>query len=441
MIFKLIVAAITTGIISGFFIVFYETLIAGMTRLFFFGDPFETIPKLPVWYLYALPTVAIFIVNYIVSKDKNVREYGVSEIAESIAQNRMILKIKTLFLKIIASALSLSTGFAVGTEGPSAGLGAMIAYQIHRYFGMQQLLVKMMISLGASSGIAAIFVSPITGMAFAVENIAYQFVKQYIAYLILASVVAFAVSINFLDPILFVHSTGRLIDKEYLIATVMFIPFITAFVYFYLFLKQRVLTLIDLEIFAKMTRYRNHIFALIGGGVVGTILLIEPHAAFSGKAMVMHLINSENPIPLYFIVGMIVLRIIGTTVAIYANAVGGIFLPLMSIGALIGYGFAEAFSAVHFAVEPFYFAAIGAAVFMGVLMKLPLTAVILAMETTFDYNVVISTGISVVMVEYLSNLYFHIQRRNATRVNTSEAQKEKARTQSETPTEENETKE
>ncbi len=441
MIFKLIVAAITTGVISGFFIVFYEFLIDRMTKLFFFGNPFETIPNLPVWYLYALPTVAIFIVNYIVTKDKNVREYGVNEIAESISQNRMILKIKTLFLKIIASALSLSTGFAVGTEGPSAGIGAMIAYQIHRVFGMQQLLIKMMISLGASSGIAAVFVSPITGMAFAVENIAYQFIKQYIAYLILASVVAFAVSINYLEPILFIHSTGRMIDEEYLVATVMFIPFITAFVYFYLFLKQRVLSLIDLEIFAKMTRYRNHIFALIGGGVVGTILLIEPHAAFSGKAMVMHLINSENPIPLYFILAMIILRIVGTTVAIYANAVGGIFLPLMSIGALIGYGFAEAFSAVHFAVEPFYFAAIGAAVFMGVLMKLPLTAVILAMETTFDYNVVIATGISVVMVEYLSNLHFHIQRRNATRANTSEAQKEKIRVQSETPTEEKETKE
>jgi len=110
-----------------------------------------------------------------------------------------------------------------------------------------------------------------------------------------------------------------------------------------------------------------------------------------------------------------ILRIIGTTVAIYSNAVGGIFLPLMSIGALIGYAFAEVFSAVHFPVEPFYFAAIGAAVFMGVLMKLPLTAVILAMETTFDYNVVIATGISVVLVEYFSNLYFHIRRRNATK--------------------------
>jgi CIC family chloride channel protein len=295
------------------------------------------------------------------------------------------------------------------------------------------MLIKMMISVGASSGIAAIFVSPITGMAFAIENIAYQFIKQYVTYLILASVIAFAVSINYLEPIIFQHSTGRRLDLDYVIATLLFIPFITAFVYFYLFLKQRLLHMVDLEIFKKFTKYRNYIFALIGGGIVGTILLIEPHAAFSGKAVVINLINVEKHIPLYFLVGIIILRIIGTTVSIYANAVGGIFLPLMSIGALIGYGFAEAFTMLHFPVEPFYFAAIGAAVFMGVLMKLPLTAVILAMETTFDYNVVIATGISVVLVEYLSNIYFDIRRRNVTKAykrpekmatNTSEEKKE-----------------
>jgi len=44
-------------------------------------------------------------------------------------------------------------------------------------------------------------------------------------------------------------------------------------------------------------------------------------------------------------------------------------------------------------------------------MKLPLTAVILSLETTLDYNVVLATGISVVLVEYFSNLHFNIKKR------------------------------
>ena len=410
MIGKLIIASILTGLISGFFIILYEFLVIFLTHLLFLGDPLKTIPTLPVWYLYLVPTVAIFIVNYLISLDKNIREYGVSEIAESIAKNEMTLKVKTLFLKILASALSLGSGFSVGTEGPSAGIGAMIAYHIHRLFKLPTVLIKMMISVGASSGIAAIFVSPITGLAFAIENIAYQFIKQYVSYLILAAVLAFSVSINYLDPIGFQHSHGKEFNNDYFIANLMFIPFITLFVFLYLFLKQKLLYMIDLKIFKKFQRFRNYIFALIGGSVVGTILLIEPHAGFSGKIIVMYLMNENTQISVMLIFGIILLRIIGTTVAIYANAVGGIFLPLMSIGALVGYGFAELVNQYIFPIEPFYFAAIGASVFMGVIMKLPLTAVILAIETTFDYNVVVATAVSVVLVEYFSSLYFDIRK-------------------------------
>jgi CIC family chloride channel protein len=374
------------------------------------GDPLKTIPTLPTWYLYFVPTVAIFLVNYLSSKDNHIREYGINEIAESVSENKMILEVKTLFLKVLASVLSLSSGFTVGTEGPSAGIGAMIAYQIHKLFKLPKMLIKMMISVGASAGVAAIFVSPLTGIAFAIENIAYQFIKQYVTYLILASVISFAIALNFLEPIQFFHSSERIINNDYIIANLIFIPFITAFIYLYLFLKKKILHLIDINIFKKFHTYRNHIFALLGGSVIGTILLLEPQAAFSGKEMVMMLMNQDKHIPLLIIFTIIFLRIIGTTVAIYANAVGGVFLPLMSIGALVGYGFGELMNIYIFHIEPFYFAAIGASVFMGVIMKLPLTAIILSMETTLDYNVVIAVGISVVLAEYFSNFYFTIKK-------------------------------
>jgi len=410
MIAKLILATILTGLIIGVFITFYELLIIFMTYFIFMGDPLKTIPTLPTWYLYFVPTLAIFMVNYLASKDPNIKEYGLNEVAESISENKMILKVKTLFLKVIASALSLSSGFTVGTEGPSASIGAMIAYQIHKFFKLPTMLIKMIISVGASAGIAAIFVSPLTGIAFAIETIAYQFIKQYVSYLILASVIAFAITANFLEAITFVRSAGRTIDYNYIISNLFFIPFITLFIYFYLFLKKKVLHFIDIGLFKNFHKYRNHIFALIGGSVIGTILLLEPRAAFSGKQIVIMLMNQENHISLFVIFTIILLRIIGTTVAIYSNAVGGVFLPLMSIGALIGYGFGELMTFYMFPVEPFYFAAIGASIFMGVIMKLPLTAVILSLETTFDYNIVIASGISVVLVEYFSRYYFIIRK-------------------------------
>ena len=56
-------------------------------------------------------------------------------------------------------------------------------------------------------------------------------------------------------------------------------------------------------------------------------------------------------------------------------------------------------------------------------MKLPLTAVVLAVETTFDYNVIVATGVSVVLVEYLSSLNFDIKKKYVTRADKVEKSK------------------
>ncbi|MEO1923521.1 MAG: chloride channel protein [Nautiliaceae bacterium] len=411
MITKLIFSALISGTIAGIFIVIYGLLTKFLSFLLFFGDPFETVPKLPVWYIYLVPMVSIFIVNYMISKNEAVKEYGVREIAEAIEKNRLIFGIKDLILKIFASSLSIASGFAIGNEGPSAAIGAMIANKIHGFLKLPKELLKVSLSVGASSGIAAIFVSPVTGIMFAIENLAYEFVRDFAGYLILASVVSFSIAWHFLEPLIFTYSTGKFIEYRYIVATVLFVPVITFFVFFYLSLKDRVLEFLNLKIIERFLPYRNFIFAVIGGGVIGTIMIITPYAAFSGHEVVKILINDSAHFPLWMIFLIIVLRIVATSVSLYANAVGGIFIALMSIGALVGYGFGEVLNFYFpFEIEPFYFAAIGAAVFMGVNMKLPLTAVVLALEMTYDYNVVVPTGISVVLVMFFVSLKFDLHK-------------------------------
>ena len=411
MVAKLILLAILSGTVSGVFIVVYGLLTKFLSFVLFLGDPFETVPELPVWYVYLVPMVSIFIVNYMISRNEVVKEYGVREIAEAVEKNRLIFGIKDLFLKIFASSLSIASGFAIGNEGPSAAIGAMIANKIHGFLKLPKELLKVSLSVGASSGIAAIFVSPVTGIMFAIENLAYEFVRDFAGYLILASVIAFSIAWHFLESLIFTYSTGKFIEYRYIVATVLFVPVITFFVFFYLSLKDRVLEFLNLKIIERFLPYRNFIFALIGGGVIGTIMIITPYAAFSGHEMVKILINGSAHFSLWMIFVIIVLRIIATSVSLYANAVGGIFIALMSIGALVGYGFGEVMNLYFpFEIEPFYFAAIGAAVFMGVNMKLPLTAVVLALEMTYDYNVIVPTGISVVLVMFFVSLKFDLHK-------------------------------
>jgi CIC family chloride channel protein len=410
---NLIKFSLVVGIITGIFIVIYGLLTELLKHILFFGDPFETVSNLPVWYLYLIPTIAILIVNYLIKIDNNVREYGVLEIAKAVEENKFFASWKSLFLKIIASSISLASGFAVGNEGPSAAIGAMIANKFHSFFKLPQNLLKVALSIGSSSGIAAIFVSPITGIMFAIENIAYEFIKNFAGYLIFASLIAFTLAVNFLDPIIFNYSTGKFIEYRYIITALLFIPFIAFFNFLYLSLKDKMLYFFNNFLKSYFLVYKNWIMAIIGGFTIGTILLISPYAAFSGHELVTMLINDNLHISLLLIFLIIILRIINISVSIYANAVGGIFMALMSLGALIGYGYAELinhFTTFH--IEPFYFAAIGASIFMGVNMKLPLTAIIMALEITYDYNVIVPTGIIYILVSFLMSLKFDIKKMN-----------------------------
>ena len=402
---KLIYASIIIGVLSGFFVTLYSLFTEFLTD-FFYGD-IENIQNLPWWYLYLIPTISILIVNFIITKNESVKEYGVSEIAKAVEENRLFFTFKDLILKIFASSISIASGFAIGNEGPSAAIGAMIAQKTHTFLNIPKNFLKLFLSMGASGGIAAVFVSPITGIMFAVENIAYEFIKNYIGFIILSGLIAFSVSWHFLEPLIFNYSMGKFIEYRYIFASLFFIPVVTFFIYFYLGLKDRVLNFLNIIIPFK---HKNWIFALIGGGSIGTILLISPYAAFSGHEIVKILINNSFHMPLYFIFIIIVLRIIATSVSIYANAVGGVFIALMSIGALVGYGYGELLVDFGIKIEPFYFAAIGAAAFMGVNMKLPLTAIVMALEVTYDYNVVIPTGIITITSAYLVSLNFRIKK-------------------------------
>ena len=336
-------------------------------------------------------------------------------------KNEDFITLKSLILKLLASVISISSGFAVGTEGPSAEIGAMVAVQLEKFFSIPEKFLKVIISVGASSGIAAVFVSPITGIVFAIESIAYEFFQNYIIFIMVGAFSAFSISVMFFPAIGFLSPSGRFLNYDYIWLMAFFIPFMTFLIYFYLTLQDKILLIFKFKIFEKFGRFSQLIFALTGGLFIGIILLIDPRAAFTGHNIVEILFNEFQNIPFKIIILILFLRIFATTISNYSNAIGGMFLPLMSIGALGGYGFGEAVQALHLVqIQPYYFAAIGAAVFMGVLMKLPFTAVVLALEITNDYNVVLATGFGVGVIMYITKLKFNLKKLNTLNIDFSE---------------------
>ena len=409
-----LIVSFLIGIVTGTFVTLFLYLNKLLEKFIFKGNPYQTIHSLPPLYVVSIPVIAILLVNLLIYFDKSIKIYGVVQIADIVQKDESFITFKSLILKIIASVISISTGFAVGTEGPSAEIGAMVAVQLEKFFSIPAKFLKVIISIGASSGIAAVFVSPLTGIAFAIESIAYEFFKGYIIFIMIGAFSAFSITVLFFPAIGFLSPSGRFLNYDYIWLMGLFIPFMTFLIYFYLTLQDKILLIFKLKVFTKFGKFSDLLFALIGGFSIGLILLLEPRAAFTGHHVVDILFNELNNIPFKTIVLILFLRIVATTLSSFSNAIGGMFLPLMSIGALGGYGFGEAIKLLHLAhqIEPYSFAAIGAAIFMGVLMKLPFTAVVLALEITNDYNVVLATGFGVGIIMYITKLKFNLKKFN-----------------------------
>ena len=399
------------GTFTGLAVSFYVFLSKLVAYTFYLGNPFETIPRLPFWYVAFVTTASILLVNLIILHNDRAKEYGVREIAQALEENKITFTLGDLALKTVASAISIGSGFAVGNEGPSAAIGAMIAYRLHSFFRLPRELLKVAIGVGASSGISAVFVSPVTGIVFAVENVAYFLIKDFVGFMVVGSFCAFVVAVQFLAPLLFHYSLGKQLSLDYLFSLLLFVPFITLTIYLYLLLRDKLLYFLSSLAQEKLSPYlKVAVVSLVAGTTLAALLKISPYAGFSGHEVVEALINSRVHFPLITLFLLALLRIVANGVSLYANAVGGLFITLMSIGALSGYAFAELLGALGLPVEPFYFAAVGSAVMVGVVMKIPFTAVVLALETTYDYNVVVPTGLVVALVGALTSLAFELKK-------------------------------
>src|SRR3954451_4383123 len=81
------------------------------------------------------------------------------------------LDLRPLWGRIVAGALTLGTGGALGYEGPSLYLGSAVGTAVQQRWArwLSRDDTKVLMLAGAAAGVAAIFKAPATGAIFALE--------------------------------------------------------------------------------------------------------------------------------------------------------------------------------------------------------------------------------------------------------------------------------
>lgn len=320
-------------------------------------------------------------IGVLVSKNSMISGSGIPQVSGIIQGYFQHSWIKTLLAKYFGGAISILAGLSLGREGPSIQLGACVAEGIGDKLASSRTEKKILIASGASAGLAAAFNAPLAGAMFAVEEI-----FKYFSPVILLSTMISAMVADFVSKIFFGMSSvfsfnleGTIQLKDYwLLFLLGGILGLSGAIYNFSLLKIQRLYRIN----SLLTQKRRIIIPFIIAGGIG---IFFPIALGGGHQIIENLQDSSS---LKFLLVLLVVKFLFSILSFGSGAPGGIFFPLLILGAIIGTIYANV--AVSFlGADPLYFGnwiVLAMAGYFSAIVRAPITGILLLVEMTGSLN-------------------------------------------------------
>jgi CIC family chloride channel protein len=280
--------------------------------------------------------------------------------------------------RMAAAAATLGSGGAMGLEGPSIYGGSAVGSMIQRRLpaAFRGADHRTLLVAGAAAGVAAIFKAPATGAIFALEvPFRDQFARRMLLPALVASASGYLVFVALSDvrPI-FAFQIERTATFEYRdLAGAVLIGVccaVGARAFSRLIRHAKVVALQHAAI-----RIAGAAVVLAGLFVVSRLLTGESLTIGSGYEVIRWLAEDHA---VWLLLAVFVLRSLATATTVAGGGVGGLFIPLVVGGAIVGRMVGEV-------VNPddrTLFIIIGMAAFLGAGYRVPLAAVVFVAETT-----------------------------------------------------------
>jgi CIC family chloride channel protein len=288
------------------------------------------------------------------------------------------LDLRPVVGRVVASIATLGLGGAMGFEGPSIYMGAAIGTGLQRRFRrwFDAADAKLLMVAGAAAGVAAIFKTPATGAIFAIE-VPYQddTAKRMLFPALIASASGYLVfvAINGTTPLFPISGSPPFGFRE--LAGAAALGLLAGLGARGFALAIRV---------AKRWERRLHpvVKVVIGGGTLAVLVVVsnlvygDTLTLGSGYRVIAWITQGSHS--LWLVALLLVLRAIVTPATVTGGGAGGLFVPLVVLGALLG----EVCGQVVGEPTHTLFPVIGVAAFLGAGYRTPLAAVVFVAEST-----------------------------------------------------------
>ncbi len=289
---------------------------------------------------------------------------------------------RVLPVKFFGGMIAVGSGLALGREGPTVQMGGAVGDAVSRWLKVSERERFTLISAGAGAGLAAAFNAPLSGLVFVLEEVRRDFQPIVFGAAFVAAVIADIIarigSGQF--PVFSVPSYP--VPPLASLPVFALLGIVAGFLG--VFFNRSLLT--TLNIYAKIpTRFIVPVAALIGG-MVGLTGWFAPLLIGNGHALAETALKGE--ILLYAIPFFLAVRFLLTISSYGTGAPGGIFAPMLVIGALLGLGVGRIAHTLFPMIVPLpaVFAVVGMAAYFTAIVRTPLTGIMLIVEMTGNYN-------------------------------------------------------
>jgi CIC family chloride channel protein len=288
-------------------------------------------------------------------------------------------------VKFFGGLLAIGSGLALGREGPSVQMGADIAHLVGKLFGRPWKECRVLIAAGAGAGLATAFNAPIAGAIFVFEELERKFETNIAIAALGASATAIFVARLFLGTEPDFHD-AILASIDLKAGWLCFVFGALAGVIGVLYNKTLLGTL---RLMSRLRAWPIELRAGAIGLLVGAITWYFPEFVGGGDNITQSALTWHGAV---WTIPCIFLFRFGLGALSYsAGTPGGLFAPMLALGALFGllFGLLNQQIFPTYSIQPEAFVIIGMAAFFTAVVRAPLTGIVLVVEMTGNFDMLL----------------------------------------------------
>lgn len=324
------------------------------------------------------------VASWIVSKAPSCKGGGIPSSAGAVRGMFIFPWLTSVIVLPFSALLTFFCGLPLGTEGPCVQMGTAVGDGVLRCWGSKKQLPwrRYVMTGGASAGFSVAAASPLSAIVFSVEDLQKKF-SPLILLGVSVSVMTAQITVQLLS-LLGIGSASlfQISDMSTLAPCLLFAPLLIG--------------IICGLCSVLFTRF-YHMVAKLAGTVMQkrSVVLVFP-LLFAGMALVGVALSDalgtghglvekllDHHIAWYLLLVVFLVRTVFTTTANAAGVTGGLFLPTLAFGGIIGSLCADGMIALGWMEANYYplMVVLGIVAFLGATSRIPLTAGVFAVES------------------------------------------------------------